>query len=193
MVSMKVNEHSQFDEMGIITIWGAIESSIALAVCEKIISFNSQNRLDFIQILINSPGGSCSDGLAIVDLMAWSKIPIRTIGIGLVASMGLAVFVAGEKGHRVITPNTSVMAHRFHGIRGGNHAELMASRKEEDYLHERIVTHYTRYSRLTSPQDVTTRILREVDTWLKPSEAVDLGLADIVLENTGDLLRKQEV
>ena len=64
----------------------------------------------------------------------------------MIASMGLLFFMTGEKGRRVIPPGTSILSHRFSSINMGNHSQLIASRKEEDLEHQRIIEHYMAYS-----------------------------------------------
>jgi ATP-dependent Clp protease protease subunit len=62
----------------------------------------------------------------------------------------------------------------------GNHSQLLASRKEQDLEHARIVEHYLRYTNLNSREELEKHLLRDVDTWLSAEEAVQFGLADIV-------------
>ena len=174
------SERSTLDEHGIIFLSGEIDGGRAESVCEKIIEFNVGQDVDLIQLLINSPGGQCAAGFAIIDLMDWSRLPIYTTGIGMVASMALALFMAGEKGHRVLTPRTSVLSHRFSAFSFGNHSELVARRKEEDLLHQRLLDHYLAHTHLQSQDEVTDRLLRDVDTWLSPAEAVEFGIADTI-------------
>jgi ATP-dependent Clp protease, protease subunit len=175
-------EKTSFKELGIIQIWGSIGPEMARDVCEEIITMNVEDRFDRIQMLISSPGGDCYSGFAIIDMMSWSKLPVHTFGAGIISSMALAIFIAGARGHRLVTPNTSLMSHRFSSIRMGNHAELVATRKEEDHLHKRLLDHYRRHTNLKSDAEITARVLREVDTWLMPQEAVEMGLADAILE-----------
>ena len=174
------SERSTLDEHGIIFLSGEIDGGRADSVCEKIIEINVGRDVDQIQLLINSPGGHCSAGFAIIDLMDWSRLPIYTTGIGMVASMALAIFMAGQKGHRVLTPRTSVLSHRFSAMSFGNHSELVARRKEEDLLHQRLLDHYQAHTNLKSADEVTDRLLLEVDTWLSPAEAVEFGIADTI-------------
>ncbi len=65
-----------------------------------------------IYLYINSPGGSISDGMGIIDTMNYIKCPVSTICIGMAASMGAALLAAGEKGKRFATPNAEVMIHQ---------------------------------------------------------------------------------
>lgn len=168
------------DEHGIIFVSGAIDGARAEAVCEKLIEFNVTADVELIQVIINSSGGESAAGFAIVDLMDWSTLPVYTTGVGMVGSMALAVFMAGEPGHRVFTPRTSILSHRFSALSCGNHSELVARRKEEDLMHRRLVQHYIAFSHLSSEEEVTTRLLRDTDTWLTPQEAVEVGIADKV-------------
>ena len=167
-------------DYGIIYLSGRLDSAAAQTVCEKIIEINVAGEIDHIQMIINSHGGSCTEGFAIIDIMEWSRIPIYTAGIGLIASMGLLVFMTGSRGRRVITPRTSILSHRFSGIADGNHSQLLAGRKEEDLMHKRIVDHYLQYSGIDKQDTLEQNLLRDVDTWLSPEEALRFGLADII-------------
>jgi len=167
-------------DYGIVFLTGDIDSGSAQTVCERIIESNVSGEVDHLQLIINSHGGNVSAGFAIIDVMEWSRIPVYTTGIGMIASMGLLVFMAGERGRRVLTPRTSILSHRFMGIRMGSHGELIAGRKGEDLTHERIVDHYLRFSNMKNREEIEGLLLREVDTWLTAEEAVRHGLADIV-------------
>jgi len=98
----------------------------------------------------------------------------------MIASMGLLVFMTGEKGHRIVTPRTSILSHRYSAFSFGNHSQLIASRKEQDLEHERILSHYLNYSSIKNREELEKLLLRDVDTWLTPEESVRFGLADAV-------------
>ena len=185
-------EKKGLEDYGIIFISGAIEAGTAQSICEKIIQINVAEEADFIQMILNSPGGTCSAGFAIIDLMEWSRLPIYTTGIGMIASMSLAVFMAGEKGHRVITPRTSILSHRFSAMSFGNHSELIAKRKEEDLMHRRLLNHYIEHTKLESEDEVASKLLRDVDTWLTAEEAVKWGIADVVQGRSEDKEKGQK-
>ena len=167
-------------DYGVIYVSGAIDDKASEKVCKDIIEFNIGFNVDHIQLIINSPGGFCPSGFAIIDIMEWSNLPIYTTGIGLIASMGLLVFMTGFKGRRVITPRTSILSHRYSAMTWGNHSQLIANRKEQDLEHARIVDHYLRYSNIGSQEELEKYLLRDVDTWLTPEEAVRFGVADAV-------------
>jgi ATP-dependent Clp protease protease subunit len=173
-------EKKSLSDLGIIDVTGAIEDATSEKVCEKILEMNVAAQVEHIQMIINSPGGSCSAGFAIIDLMEWSRIPVHTTGLGRIASMGLLIFMAGEKGRRVLTPRTSILSHRFSTVAWGSHSQLVAQRREEDLMHRRIIEHYLTYSSVKNEKELTEKLLRDADTWLTPEEAVACGIADAV-------------
>ena len=167
-------------DYGIIYLSGPIQEGTAEGVCKQIIEYNIKGDVNQIQMVINSPGGACSAGFSIIDIMEWSRIPIYTTGIGMIASMGLLVFMTGERGRRVVTPRTSILSHRFSAFSFGTHSQLIAGRKEEDLEHDRIVQHYLTNSNMASQDELEKYLLRDVDTWLTPDEAIQYGLADLI-------------
>jgi ATP-dependent Clp protease protease subunit len=176
----KDEKETGLQEYGIIFLSGDITADKAESVCKEIIEYNIKSEVDQIQLVIHSNGGSCAAGFAIIDIMEWSGIPVYTTGIGMIASMGLLVFMTGAKGHRVITPRTSILSHRYLALTAGNYSQLIAGRKEEDLMHARVVDHYLRYTSLKTQKDLEQTLLRDVDTWLSPEEAVKHGIADVV-------------
>lgn len=171
-------EHEKKPNHGVIYLFGNIDTGSAQSLCQQIIDLNVEGEVPQIQLIINSNGGSVQAGFAIIDLMEWSQIPIYTTGIGSVASMGLLILMAGEKGHRVITPRTSLLSHRYSAWLIGSHSELIARRKEQDLVHYRIINHYIQHTTVESEERLSATLLRDVDTWLTPDEAIDFGIAD---------------
>ena len=165
---------------GILYLFGAINTESVQSLIREIIGINQKRELDFIQLLINSDGGAATDGWALIDIMRWSRLPIYTTGLGMVASMGLLVFMAGAQGHRILTPRTSILSHRYKWGRAGTHSDLVAVRKEEDLEYARVLNHYLEFSNLKVKNDIERSLLRESDTWLSAQEAVEFGLADRV-------------
>ena len=76
-------------------------------------NFNQDKKKKELTLGICSPGGDLNACFALVDVMKGSKIPIRTIGMGMIASCGLLMFISGEKGRRILTPNTSILSHQY--------------------------------------------------------------------------------
>ena len=75
-------------------------------------NFNKHQKKRELTLGICSPGGDLNACFALVDVMKGSKIPIRTIGMGMIASCGLLMFISGAKGKRILTPNTSILSQK---------------------------------------------------------------------------------
>jgi len=180
MTKEEKRERNSLDDLGVIFLSGNIDAGAAESVCKSIIEMNLSGEHQHIQMIINSAGGECAAGFAIIDMMNWSRLPVYTTGLGMVASMGLLVFTSGQKGRRVITPRPSILSHRFWSLNIGNHSQLLARRKEEDLVHQRILDHYLEHTGVKSVEELETTLLREVDTWLSAEEAVQHGIADSI-------------
>lgn len=153
--------------------------------CDDAIKFileanlDKECKWDHMTILINSPGGYCSDGFALIDTMFGSQIPIHTVGLGMIASMGLQIFLSGKKGTRTLTPNCMILSHQYTGVTFGKEHELIASQKEFSILSEIVMRHYKRTTGLTL-EEIREYLLPAEDRWLTAKEAKKYGICDIV-------------
>ena len=77
-----------------------------------------------ISLYINSPGGSVTAGMAIFDTMNYIKCPVRTVCVGMAASMGAFLLMAGEKGKRLALPNSEIMIHQPSGGASGQATDV---------------------------------------------------------------------
>lgn len=134
---------------------------------------------DFITMIINSPGGYVTDGFALIDIMNGSLMPIHTVGIGMIASMGLQIFLAGQKGNRTLTTNCMILSHQFTGGSWGKEHELIASQVEFDNISEMVLRHYKRTTGL-SDKKIQEYLLPASDIWLTAEQSLKLGICDIV-------------
>jgi ATP-dependent Clp protease, protease subunit len=171
---------SPLDHEGVIRLFGPIGTASVQPAIEQILIHNLRGDRDRLRLYLDSPGGDVDQGFALIDVIAWSRIPVHTTALGLVASMGLLLFMCGAPGHRTLMPNCSVLSHRFATMSGGTHADLIAARVQEDLLHRRILDHYRRHGRLKADGDIEAELLRANDRWLTPAEAVAFGLGDRV-------------
>lgn len=96
----------------IILISGPIDTATAASTIAQLLYLDSKDSSSPIQIYINSPGGSVSDGLAIYDTMQHINSEVSTICMGLAASMGAVLLSGGTKGKRYILKNGEVMIHQ---------------------------------------------------------------------------------
>ena len=142
-------------------------------------NFNRDKKKKELTLGICSPGGDLNACFALIDVMKGSKIPIRTIGMGMIASCGLLMFISGEKGRRVLTPNTSILSHQYSWGSFGKEHELFAVVKEYDLTTERMVNHYKKCTG-QSEKDIRKYLLPPQDVWLSAKEAKKLGLCDSI-------------
>ena len=142
-------------------------------------NFNKEKKKEELTLGICSRGGDLNACFALVDIMKGSKIPIRTIGMGMIASCGLVIFISGEKGRRVLTPNTSILSHQYSWGSFGKEHELFAAVKEFDLTTRRMIDHYKKCTGL-SEEDIRKYLLPPQDVWLSAKEAKKLGLCDSI-------------
>jgi ATP-dependent Clp protease protease subunit len=141
----------------------------------------AEERPDLLNLIICSPGGDLNAAFAVIDTMKGSAIPIRTIGLGQIASAGLMIFIAGDKKHRILTPNTSILSHQYSWGAFGKEHELFATVKEFDLTTKKMIQHYKKCTGLTDAK-IREVLLPPQDIWLSPLEAKKLGLCDEVKE-----------
>ena len=132
-----------------------------------------------LTLFINTPGGSVIDGWAIIDTMELSRIPIRTVGVGSIISMGVPIFIAGTKGERIMTPNANVMAHTFTSYLYGKSHELIAARKFHDRLEDQFINHFQRHTTMTKKQ-IKETLIGTTDSWLDPKDCLKFGICDVI-------------
>ena len=142
-------------------------------------NFNREKKKKELTLGICSPGGDLNACFALIDIMKGSKIPIRTIGMGMIASCGLLMFISGTKGRRVLTPNTSILSHQYSWGSFGKEHELFAAVKEFDLTTQRMITHYKKCTGL-SEKDIRKYLLPPEDMRLSAKEAKKLGLCDSI-------------
>lgn len=142
-------------------------------------NFATKRSYDHLTLMINSPGGEVTSAFAIIDAMRGSAIPVHTVGLGLIGSCGLLTFIAGAKGHRSLTPNTSILSHQWSwGSRGKEH-ELFAQIREFDLTNDRLLTHYRRCTGLND-ETIREKLLPAHDVWLSAEEAKALNICDTI-------------
>ena len=140
----------------------------------------SNERPKELTLVINSPGGSVHAAFALIDTMKGSAIPIKTVGLGLIASCGVLTFMAGTKGKRILTPNTSILSHQYSWGSSGKEHELFARVREFELSTERMIEHYKKCTGL-SEKKIREILLPPEDKWLSAKEAVKYGIADKIV------------
>ncbi len=99
----------------IIFLSGPVNDAMANAIVAQLLFLDMDNPNADINLYINSPGGSVTAGMAIYDTIQYVKAPVRTVCVGMAASMGAFLLMAGTKGKRMALPNSEVMIHQPSG------------------------------------------------------------------------------
>jgi len=165
----------------IVMIGGAITDELANTVVAQLLFLSNEDSKSDIQMYINSPGGSISAGLGIIDTMQFLRCDVATTCIGMAASMGACLLAAGAKGKRAVLPNAQVMLHQplIGGVLQGPATDLGIEAQHMLRLRDRLYKLMADYT--GKPQE---QIHRDFDRnkWLFSDEAVAYGCADRVIE-----------
>ncbi|MDD6051542.1 MAG: ATP-dependent Clp endopeptidase proteolytic subunit ClpP [Clostridiales bacterium] len=163
----------------IIFLGGEIDDDVANTVVAQLLFLEMEDPDADICLYINSPGGSISAGMAIYDTMQYIKPQVRTVCIGLAASMGAFLLMAGEKGKRCALPNSEVMIHQPLGGAQGQatdvqiRAEWLLKTKEKMIRMKAEMT--------GQPEDVIRRDC-ERDHFMSAQEALEYGIIDEIFD-----------
>lgn len=164
-------------------LWGAVNDESAKDVTNRLLYLEQHAPGKEITLYINSPGGIVTSGMVIYDTMQMISSPVRTVCIGLAASMGSIILSGGEKGKREIWPSGRVMIHQP-SIGGlyGQASDLQIHAKE-----------------IGRTKDMSARILAENcgktfeqvmgdfdrDYWMNSEESLKYGIVDSLSKTTG--------
>ncbi len=163
----------------IIILNGEIDSKLSSVIVSELLYLDSISQED-IFLYINSPGGSITEGMAIMDTMNYIKSDVKTICLGLAASMAAFLLSCGTKGKRYILPNAEVMIHQPLGGVEGQATEIKI-------VAERILRLKNKLNKILSENtnksiDVIERDT-ERDHFLTAEEALEYGIVDEILKN----------
>ena len=159
-----------------------VNHASASLVVAQLLFLESEDPDKEIYLYINSPGGSITDGMAIVDTINYIKCPVSTVCIGMAASMGAVLLACGTKGKRLATPNSEIMIHQpligGGGLSGQTteikiHADHMV--RTRDKLNK-LLSEKTGQSLETIERDT------ERDNYMTAEEALKYGLIDGILD-----------
>lgn len=162
----------------IILLSGEIDDNLANIIVSELLYLDSINN-DDISLYINSPGGSITAGMAIMDTMNFIKSDVSTICLGMAASMGAFLLSCGKKGKRYILPHAEVMIHQPLGGVQGQATEIKIVAERILKLKEKL---NTILAKNTGKDLKTITKDTERDYFLDSKEAVSYGIVDNILE-----------
>ena len=114
----------------IVFVGGEIDDDMANAIVAQLLFLQAQDAEKEVSMYINSPGGSVTAGLAILDTMKMVKCPVATYCVGQAASMGAVLLSAGEKGRRYALPHARIMVHQPWGGAQGKASDIEITARE---------------------------------------------------------------
>lgn len=163
----------------IIMVQGPVEDVMANAIVAQLLFLDAQGHED-IYMYINTPGGSVSAGLAIVDTMHFIKSDVQTIVMGVAASMGTIIASSGAKGKRFMLPNAEYMIHQPMGGTGGGTQQTDMAIAAEHLLKTRHNLEQILADNSGQPLD-KVHADAERDNWMSAQETLDYGFIDAIM------------
>lgn len=164
----------------------AVTSTSVRDMTDRLLALEADSAEQPITIVLNSPGGSVLDGYSLVDMIRFVRPPVRIIGAGLIASMGISILLSVEKQYRFSLPNARFMLHqpRFGGRVLGSISDLEIEAREMVKMKDKSNAEIA-----TATGQPIERIERDTrrDLWLSADEALEYGLVCKIIQSLEDL------
>lgn len=164
----------------IVMLHEEVNATTASLVVAQLLFLEGQDADKDIQLYINSPGGSITDGMAIYDTMHYIKCDVSTICMGMAASMGAFLLAAGTKGKRICLPNAEVMIHQPSGGTG------RAQASDIDIVAKHIIYVKDKMNHMLA--DMTGQPYEKIvadtdrDNYMTAQEALEYGIVDKIFD-----------
>ena len=163
----------------IIFLNGPVEDGMSALICAQLLFLESENPKKEIAMYINSPGGVVTSGMAIYDTMQYIRSPVSTVCMGMAASMGSFLLMAGEKGSRIALPNARIMVHQPSGGFSGQASDIERHAQDIIKTKRKLNEIYAKHTGQTVEE--VERVL-DRDHFMTSEEAKAWGLIDHVYE-----------
>lgn len=170
---------------------GVVTTASANILISQLLYLDQEDDGKPIFLYLNSPGGSCSAGLAIVDTMNYIKSDIHTIGMGQCASFGAVLLAAGTKGHRYILPKARVMIHQPLIMGGGISGQ--ATDIEIEAAEMQVVKKELTQILADCTGKSYEQVLKDSDRnfYMSAEQAVEYGICDEVIKSIRGIKSKK--
>ncbi|MCY7333548.1 MAG: ATP-dependent Clp protease proteolytic subunit [Pseudanabaena sp. CAN_BIN31] len=175
-----INIYERLSLERIMFLSGEVTDGMANSMIARMLYFDSEDQTKDIYMYINSPGGSVSAGLAIFDTMQHIKSNVTTICVGLAASMGSYLLMAGAKGKRFALPNARIMIHQPSGGTRGQASDIEIEAREIIRIRHKLNGEYAK--RTGQPLEKIERDMNR-DYYMSSQESLEYGLIDRVLDS----------
>ena len=163
----------------VVFLRGEVNEQLANSIVAQLLFLEMEDPDAEISMYINSPGGSVTDGMAIYDTMRYIKPKVRTVCLGMAASMGAFLLMAGEPGMRMALPNSEIMIHQ---PSGGAHGQATDVQLHAQWLLRTKNKMNTLMSEMTGQE--LSKIQQDVerDYFMTAQEALEYGIVDQIFE-----------
>ena len=173
----------------VIVIENEVNTAMASSVVAQLLLLEKQDPEAEITMYINSPGGSVMDGLAIADTMDFINCDVRTVGLGMQASMGSFLLASGTPGKRHMLRRSQIMIHRLSSQVKGDYHSMESNFKHIESLHNMLLEEYARMSQGKKTKEEFEELMR-YDNWLTAEEAIEYGIVDSVITSREALINE---
>ncbi len=166
-----------------VLVSGEVNEKLAERVMGQVLVLDAENH-EPIRIMVTSQGGHVDSGFAIHDLLRYVTSPIRTIGAGWVASIGVPILLSAPKEHRYSLPNTRFLLHQPSGGAGGQASDIRIAAEEILKLRERINTLIS-----TETGQSVERVASDSDRnfWMDAPQALEYGLVGSIITSASEV------
>jgi ATP-dependent Clp protease protease subunit len=168
----------------IVFLGSVVDQTSSNTICAQLLLLEAEDPDRDISLYINSPGGSVTDGLAIYDTMQYVGCDVRTICLGMAASMGQFLLCAGAAGKRYAMPHAAILMHQPHGGIGGTATDIRIQVEHSTYLKRTLAQRTAIHTGQTVEQIEADS---DRDRWFTADEAKDYGFVDQVVRNAAEV------
>ena len=162
----------------VVFLRGEVNEALANSIVAQLLFLEMEDPDADISMYINSPGGSVTDGMAIFDTMRYIKPKVRTVCLGMAASMGAFLLSSGTKGKRLALPNAEIMIHQPSGGTQGQATDMQIQVERMLKIKQRL--NEILASNTGKPLE-TIKVDTERDNFMTAEEAQAYGLVDKVI------------
>jgi len=178
-----LDSSEELKKQGIYYVTGMLEQDSLLEIQQDILLKHLDKEwVEDVQLFINSVGGECSEGWALLDLLRFVRMDVHTRGMGECCSMGAMLLACGD--YRVGCRNLSVMVHgaSAYNFVDGNKQDITAKKKWVDQEHERDMRFWLEHSKYKTRKQIEKLFLDGLDKYMTVEQALKHGILDKVQE-----------
>lgn len=177
---MRDKQECQKNKGRVILLCSEINDEAAMMVVDGLLQLQSEDPLKDITMVINSPGGDISAMFAITDMMDMISCDIRTVVLGMAASAASFIAACGTPGKRFISKNSKIMVHSVSGGAFGVIHDINIAVDEIKSLQDQMIEEYVNRTKIDREE---LKNLLERDRYLKPDDAIKMGLVDNIIKS----------